>query len=141
MADEYEIGYQKPPLHSRFSKGQSGNPSGRPKRRPNLKSELTEELQEKIRVREGERSVRISKLRAIIKTLVAKTLKGDVRAAHALLTLALRVLDPEGASSDFDEPLDAEEREILAVMEDRLTRRAGTGATPHRNSNPDEADT
>jgi hypothetical protein len=28
----YEVGYRKPPLHSRFAKGQSGNPKGRPRK-------------------------------------------------------------------------------------------------------------
>jgi hypothetical protein len=27
----YPVGYRKPPVHSRFKKGQSGNPRGRPK--------------------------------------------------------------------------------------------------------------
>ena len=26
----YAVGYRRPPLHSRFKKGQSGNPNGRP---------------------------------------------------------------------------------------------------------------
>jgi len=29
----YDVGYGKPPIHSRFCKGQSGNPSGRPRRK------------------------------------------------------------------------------------------------------------
>src|SRR5205823_6157875 len=29
---EYQVGYRKPPQHSRFKNGQSGNPKGRPKR-------------------------------------------------------------------------------------------------------------
>lgn len=53
MTDEYEVGYRKPPRHTRFRKGQSGNPKGRPKGAKNLKTELEEELQEKIVVREG----------------------------------------------------------------------------------------
>jgi hypothetical protein len=28
----YEIGYKRPPKHTRFAKGRSGNPNGRPKR-------------------------------------------------------------------------------------------------------------
>ena len=28
---DYEVGYGKPPKHTRFKKGQSGNPKGRPK--------------------------------------------------------------------------------------------------------------
>jgi hypothetical protein len=29
-----EVGYGKPPRHTQFRKGQSGNPGGRPRRRP-----------------------------------------------------------------------------------------------------------
>ena len=29
---EYAANYRKPPLHTRFKKGQSGNPRGRPKK-------------------------------------------------------------------------------------------------------------
>ncbi len=28
----YEVGYRKPPRHTQFQKGQSGNPGGRPRR-------------------------------------------------------------------------------------------------------------
>ena len=31
MSDKYKIGYGKPPKHSQFKPGQSGNPRGRPK--------------------------------------------------------------------------------------------------------------
>ena len=26
--EDYQVGYRKPPLHSRFQKGRSGNPAG-----------------------------------------------------------------------------------------------------------------
>ena len=29
--DGYEVGYRKPPKHSQFKPGQSGNPNGRPR--------------------------------------------------------------------------------------------------------------
>jgi hypothetical protein len=30
-ADDHKVGYRKPPVHSRFRKGQSSNPGGRPR--------------------------------------------------------------------------------------------------------------
>jgi hypothetical protein len=33
---DYTVGYGKPPVHTRFVKGQSGNPRGRPKSKPGV---------------------------------------------------------------------------------------------------------
>jgi Family of unknown function (DUF5681) len=93
MPHDYEVGYKKPPEDSRFKRGESGNPNGRPKGIKNLKTDLVEELQEKIPVREGDRSVEISKQRLIVKTLVTKTLRGDARITNTLVNLISRVLD------------------------------------------------
>ena len=84
-ATDYEVGYGKPPQHTRFQPGRSGNSRGRPKGTKNLKTDLMEELSEKILVREGEQSRRVSKQRAMVKTLMAHTLKGDMRSATLLL--------------------------------------------------------
>jgi hypothetical protein len=34
---DYEVGYRKPPVHTRFKKGQSGNPRGRKKSSKNIR--------------------------------------------------------------------------------------------------------
>ena len=75
MATDYEVGYKKPPKQSQFKQGQSGNPRGRPKGTKNLKTDLLEELGEQILVREGSRTRKISKQRAMLKNLIAQTLK------------------------------------------------------------------
>jgi hypothetical protein len=126
MSDDYEVGYGRPPKHTQFKKGQSGHPSGRPKGTKNLKTDLLEELGELVLVREGERSIRISKQRAVLKSLVARTLKGDGRAATALLSLFFRVLDLGDNGLDQGEDLAVEEREVWDLIEARVERRLAT---------------
>ena len=40
----YEVGYGKPPLHTRFQKGESGNPKGRPRGKKNMATLLSTAL-------------------------------------------------------------------------------------------------
>ena len=105
MSREYAVGYRKPPKATRFKPGQSGNPKGRPKSSPNLANDLSAELGEQITVREGGQARHISKQRALIKSLMAKALQGDVRATTALLALYARVISepPEDESGSVEE--------------------------------------
>jgi Family of unknown function (DUF5681) len=75
---EYKIGYGKPPKSGQFKRGRSGNPKGRPKGSQKLATDLAAELNEQITVREDGKSRRVSKQRALIKSLMAKALQGDV---------------------------------------------------------------
>lgn len=79
-----------------------------------------EEMRETVIIWEGERSRKIPKQRAIIKALVARTLKGDARAANTLVSVLLRVLDPESESAIVGPPLNREERDVLQSIKTRL---------------------
>jgi hypothetical protein len=116
---EEKVGYGKPPVANRFKPGQSGNPNGRPKGALNLKTDLRSELSERIQIREGERSLKVSKQRAMLKALVAKALKGDARAANVVLTLVDRLFAVEAAA----EEIPALTPDDQAILERFLARR------------------
>jgi|TARA_B110000438_G_scaffold181427_1_gene173343 hypothetical protein len=87
MTKDYKIGYGKPPKKTQFKKGQSGNPKGRPKGTKNLATDLEEEMYETIEVFEGGRPIKVTKQRAMLKRLIEKALKGDLKAISTLLQL------------------------------------------------------
>ena len=130
MGNEDEVGFGKPPVHSRFRKGCSGNSTGRPKGTKNLRTDLTEVLQERITVTEGDRKVRMSKQRAIVMTLVAKTLKGDSRITTTLLNTMFRALGFADTGENAEPQLDAKEQDIMAGLEARFQRKAESSTKP-----------
>lgn len=97
---DYEVGYGKPPRHTRFQKGQSGNPRGRPGGSKNLATLLSEALDERVAVVENGRRKRISKREAVIAQLVNQSAKADLRAIKILLDIQ-RTID---ARSERDNP-------------------------------------
>jgi Family of unknown function (DUF5681) len=87
-AAQYEVGYCRPPLASRFRPGQSGNPRGRPKGVRNLRTVMAAALAEMVEIKENDRSRRISMLEAAMKQLVTRAAKGEDRAMRLLFDLA-----------------------------------------------------
>lgn len=120
MAKAYDVGYRKPPKSGQFKPGGSGNPKGRPKSSLNLKTDLEEELAERISIREGPRQLKISKQRAMVKALVAKSLKGDARSATILIGLIGKLMEVE-LTIDADLPLPEEDLAIIANFLKRKT--------------------
>ena len=97
---EYPIGWGRPPVHTRWQPGQSGNPKGRRKGRRNIKTELREIAVKMITVRDGERERQVSLLGANVLAHGVKGAKGDVRSAGLFLNHAHRLglLDDEVAA-------------------------------------------
>jgi hypothetical protein len=127
MTRASDVGYRKPPEATRFKPGKSGNPKGRPKGTFSLATDLSAELGEQITVREGGRPRRISKQRALVKSLMAKALQGDVRATTAVLALYARVITetPEAEG----QPIEDDELLIIRRFGPRLVKSLGKKET------------
>lgn len=132
-AAPFAVGYGRPPVDTRFRPGQSGNRRGPPKGARNLATELKAVLAETVVVREGGRSRKVPKLRALMAALVNRGLKGDHRAAATLLATLLRL---DGVAQPAEEPalLAAEDAQIL----ERALRRALAAMTPEGAPEADE---
>lgn len=90
----YDVGYGKPPLHTRFRPGHSGNPRGRPAK-PRATGEMLERiLKQNVMVREGEVAARVNKQQALLMSLLSQAIKGNTRAA----ALILRIMEAQDQS-------------------------------------------
>jgi Family of unknown function (DUF5681) len=128
-----QIGYGRPPKHTRFQPGKSGNPRGRPKEVRNFKTDLRDELREQIPVSEGGREIRISKQRAFIKALVAAAIKGDMRATNALVSFCTRTLGSE-EQEEIPETVSTDDLEIIEAFVERERKRLPNNTTDTQSS-------
>jgi hypothetical protein len=120
---DYEVGYRKPPLHSRFKSGQSANPAGRKKGVPNFKTDVETTLHLPVQLSEAGKTKRVSTQQAALSRLKQKALNGDRRALDRALKLASKLGD-EAESSGLAGPMDAVDQAILtAFVEEVLSPR------------------
>ena len=81
------VGYGKPPKHSRFQKGKSGNPNGKPQGSKSIPLLVGRSLGKKITVTIDGRSKRLTIAEAIAIQLVKKALSGDARTVMQVIQL------------------------------------------------------
>jgi hypothetical protein len=88
-AASYEVGYGKPPRHTQFQKGQSGNPGGRPHRLPagRLNALALHEAYRTTVVMEDGRAVPVSAIQAVLRSQLQIAAAGNVKAQRAILTM------------------------------------------------------
>ncbi len=96
----YQIGRGRPPLHTRFKPGQSGNPSGRPKRRQSFKMDIADALDAAAPGADGD----MTKQRQFAENLVNDALSRDPLATKIVAPIALTLEDNEGDRDEQPSP-------------------------------------
>ena len=85
----YEIGYKKPPKHTRFQKGcRPPNPKGRPRKQFNLAELIRKELDRQVTVRENGRTIRMTIREAWMRRIINEATKGKRRAQRTFVKVA-----------------------------------------------------
>jgi len=106
MADDngpgYKVGYRKPPIHSRFQKGQSGNRRGRRRSTLNHRTVLERTLLKPITVTEGGKPKKMIPLEIVIRQLINKAVKGDVRAAQWVARLGQQLAEASESGQSIE---------------------------------------
>jgi hypothetical protein len=122
MADapqDYKVGPGRPPLHTRFKKGQSGNPRG--SRAKQLSVLIAEALDQKTVVTLDGRRRRITKREAMVAQLVEKSAAADLRAVKLLLDMQKAAEAKAGIAPPTAEPeLDEADEKVITHFLERL---------------------
>jgi hypothetical protein len=95
---DYEVGYAKPPVHTRFKRGTSGNLKGRPKIPPSANSIIRKILNRKRRISVGGEVVEVTNQEALYLSAFARAVNGDPQSTKMFHTA---VTEEERANRPF----------------------------------------
>jgi hypothetical protein len=86
----YEVGYGRPPMHSRFQPGASGNPRGRPKplKPRNVMKQIRDVYLREVTVHDGLKTRRVPAILLLVQKQLNDAIRGDRRAANAAYKIA-----------------------------------------------------
>lgn len=82
------VGYGRPPVDTRFKKGQSGNPRGRPSGSRNRRQMFEEAFWHEVTVSIGGEPKTMAAIEALLLATAQRSLSGSMKEAAALLRLA-----------------------------------------------------
>ena len=145
----YAVGNKKPPRHTQFKPGFSGNPDGRPKGSVNLRTRVRQGLRKSIMVNKNGRPTRMQVLDVIAKPMssaspcfaIELSMKGDLKAIQwvdqsvgilMMATMTLRLPRGLGVSSAFGKRT-AARLSFLGSSQGNLAMTSGTMGLTTRN--------
>jgi Family of unknown function (DUF5681) len=120
-SDDSAVGYGRPPVHSRFKKGQSGNPRGRPTKVPDFMEDAAEILGGTVTGQAKGKSITLPAVQAMFRTLCRQALKGDSGALRGVIEQMLTLGPMARGKAKEKDARDAGLREVARKF-DRLMR-------------------
>ena len=98
-AENHKGGYGKPPVHTRFSKGKSGNPGGRPRglTAGRATALALKEAYRLVSVKEGDKVITLPAIQAVLRSQVALAAKGNGLAQRTVIE-AIQAIEREIAA-------------------------------------------
>lgn len=136
--DEDEpAGYKRPPKRHQFPPGRSGNPRGRPKGAKGLKQILASEFSQRMKIMEGNKPLKVSKLQLIVKRELEKAMAGNQRAIEHVISLNIQMF-----GLGLDEPKEDEELTLGEQLYiDAIMKRLGPSSDEEAGhpADPEEA--
>jgi hypothetical protein len=136
---DYDFGYGRPPKHTRWPKGKSGNPNGPRKGSRALKTDLDEALRATLTITVGGKKRRGTTQGLTMYALAIKSATGDLRAAKLLADLVLTVFGP-GDRGGAAAKLSRQDEELLARLLERFDPEADTQSQADDDPTSDEDD-
>jgi Family of unknown function (DUF5681) len=133
--NSYQVGYRKPPKHSQFQPGHSGNPVGRRQGLRNLVTDVKSTLRTPVKVKEGGRTRTRSTQEGVLMVLREKALRGDGRALDRFVELAVR-FNNDAAEVGSAQPLAADDQAILSVYGAEIIEAAGLPPATPKSPDP-----
>lgn len=140
---DYEVGYGRPPKHSQFKKGQSGNPSGRPKEPTTFLDSFNKALSKDVKVIKDGKEHRITSLSALAQKYLNLILSGDYRFIKLFMDKNAKEVDigpyvypqeeseifSEGPSTPPTKPQSEAVLEVKAWLREAIKERLANGET------------
>lgn len=116
---DYDVGFGKPPKHSRFQKGQSGNPKGRPKGAKSVSTIVTALLNTPMKAKIDGVTTKVSALELAFNQQLKKAINGEAKALQFLMSFQTETAGTScavsgGVSGEIDAHLTDTDRAILA---------------------------
>ncbi|WP_408014341.1 DUF5681 domain-containing protein [Rhizorhabdus dicambivorans] len=117
IAAQYKVGRGKPPVHTRWKKGQSGNPAGRKSGTRNSTTIALEIFGEVLTVQTPAGPKRMNTVALAYYKLRELVAKGDLKAIAAVVAIWQRVVPDPAPDVDVSEPpLSANEEAMLSSL-------------------------